>query len=93
MRLVSRSSFAAMPVESARSQNITVTCRRSPTASGASYSYARLSAVKLAGDINARVADDAVARRATGEDQGGVEKLKPILGPSIDLEVAREPQA
>jgi hypothetical protein len=30
----SASSFAAIPVESTRSQNITVTCRRSPAASG-----------------------------------------------------------
>jgi hypothetical protein len=52
-----------MPVESARSQNITVTCRRSPTASGARYRHARLSAVKLADDINARVADR--CRRST----------------------------
>ena len=32
------------------------------------------------------------ASLATGEDQGELEKLKPILGPIIELEVAGEPQ-
>jgi hypothetical protein len=72
MRQVSRLSFAAMPVESARSQNITMTCRRSPTASDARYRHAQLSAVKLAGDINARMADNASLDELLAKIKGGV---------------------
>ena len=58
----------------------------------ARYRHAQLSAVKLAGDINARVADDVSLDELLAKIKGELEKLKPILGPLIDLEVAREPQ-
>jgi hypothetical protein len=56
----------------------------------ARYRHAQLSAVKLAGDINARVADDASLDELLAKIEGELENLKPILGPIIDLEVARE---
>jgi hypothetical protein len=58
----------------------------------AKYRHAALSAVRLAGDINAKVADDATLDELLVKIKGQLEKLKPILGPTIDLEVAREPQ-
>jgi hypothetical protein len=53
----------------------------------ARYRHAQLSAVKLAGDINARVPDDATLDEL-------VAKIKSDLitiGPLLDLEVIREP--
>jgi hypothetical protein len=41
---------------------------------------------------NARVADDASLDELLAKIKGELEKLKPILGPIIDLEVAREQQ-
>jgi hypothetical protein len=51
-----------------------------------------LSAVRLAGDINAKVPDDATLDELLVKIKGQLEKLKPILGPIIDFEVAREPE-
>jgi hypothetical protein len=49
------------------------------------------SAVKIAGDINAKVADGASLDELLARIKAELGKLKPILGPIIDLEVAREP--
>jgi hypothetical protein len=58
----------------------------------ARYRHVQLSAIRLAGDINAKVADGASLDELLVKIKGNLEKLKPILGPIIDLEVAREPQ-
>jgi hypothetical protein len=58
----------------------------------AKYRQAQLSAVRLAGDINATVTDNASLDELLVKIKGELEKLKPILGPIIDLEVAREPR-
>jgi len=53
----------------------------------ARYRHAQLSAVKLAGDINARVAEDASLDELLERIKTELTKLAPIL----DLEVVREP--
>ena len=58
----------------------------------ACYRHAQLSAIKLAGDINAKVTDGASLDDLLVKIKGELQKLKPILGPIIDLEVAREPR-
>jgi hypothetical protein len=58
----------------------------------ARYRHAQLSAIKLAGDINAKVTDGASLDDLLVKIKGELEKLKPILGPIIELEVAGEPQ-
>jgi hypothetical protein len=58
----------------------------------ARYRHAQLSAIKLAGDINAKVTDGASLDDLLVKIKGELEKLKPILGPTIELEVAGEPQ-
>ena len=47
--------------------------------------------MKIAGDINAKVADGASLDELLARIKAELGKLKPILGPIIDLEVAREP--
>ena len=54
----------------------------------ARYRHAPLSAIKLAGDINARVADDASLDELLERIKGELAKLAPILG----LEVVHEPE-
>ena len=54
----------------------------------ARYRHAQLSAIKLAGDINARVAEDASLDELLERIKAELTKLGPIL----DLEIAREPQ-
>ena len=58
----------------------------------ARYRHAQLSAIKLAGDINAKVTDGASLDDLLVKIKGELQKLKPILGPTIELEVAGEPQ-
>jgi hypothetical protein len=58
----------------------------------ARYRHAQLSAIKLAGDMNAKVTDGASLDDLLVKIKGELEKLKPILGPIIELEVAGEPQ-
>jgi hypothetical protein len=58
----------------------------------ACYRHAQLSAIKLAGDINAKVTDGASLDDLLVKIKGELQKLKPILGPTIELEVAGEPQ-
>ncbi len=58
----------------------------------ARYRHAQLSAIKLAGDINAKVTDGASLDDLLVKIKGELEKLKPILGPIIESEVAGEPQ-
>jgi hypothetical protein len=58
----------------------------------ARYRRVQLSAIRLAGDINAKVADGASLDELPVKIKGNLEKLKPILGPIIDLGVAREPR-
>ena len=58
----------------------------------ARYRHAQLSAIKLAGDINAKVTDGAFLDDLLVKIKGELQKLKPILGPTIELEVAGEPQ-
>ena len=58
----------------------------------ARYRHAQLSAIKLAGDINAKVTDGASLDDLLVKIKGELEKLKPILGLIIELEVAGEPQ-
>jgi hypothetical protein len=55
----------------------------------ARYRHAQLSAMKLAGDINARAAEDASLDELLERIKTELTKLAPIL----DLEVVREPQA
>ena len=54
----------------------------------ARYSHAQLSAVKVAGDINARVADDLSLDELLERIMGELSKL----GPIPDMEVVREPE-
>ena len=54
----------------------------------ARYRHAQLSAIKLAGDINAKVTDSASLDELIAKLKGELHKLAPI----IDLDVAREPQ-
>ena len=54
----------------------------------AKYRHAALSAVRLAGDINAKVADDATLDELLVKIKDQLRKL----GPLIDLEAIREPQ-
>ena len=54
----------------------------------ARYRHAQLSAIKLAGDINAKVTDSASLDELVAKLKGELHKLAPI----IDLDVAREPQ-
>jgi hypothetical protein len=56
----------------------------------ARYRHAQLSAIKLAGDINAKVTDNASLDELLAKIKGQLEKLKPILGPIIDLEIVGE---
>jgi hypothetical protein len=49
----------------------------------ARYRQAQLSAIKLAGDINAKVTDSASLDELITKLKGEVEKLKPILGPIV----------
>jgi hypothetical protein len=58
----------------------------------ARYRHAQLSAIKLAGDINAKVTDGASLDDLLVKIKGELQKLKPILGPTIELEVGGEPQ-
>jgi hypothetical protein len=58
----------------------------------ARYRHAQLSAIKLAGDINAKVTDGASLDDLLVKIKGELQKFKPILGPTIELEVAGEPQ-
>jgi hypothetical protein len=58
----------------------------------ARYRHAQLSAIKLAGDINAKVTDGASLDDLLVKIKGELEKLQPILGPIIESEVAGEPQ-
>jgi hypothetical protein len=58
----------------------------------ARYRHAQLSAIKLAGDINAKVTDGASLDDLLVKIKGELQKLKPILGPTIELEVAGEPR-
>lgn len=58
----------------------------------ARYRHAQLSAIKLAGNINANVTDGTSLDDLLLKIKGELEKLKPILGPTIELEVAGEPQ-
>jgi hypothetical protein len=53
----------------------------------ARYRHAQLSAIKLAGDINAKVTDGASLDDLLVKIKGELEKLKPILGPIFELEV------
>jgi hypothetical protein len=52
------------------------------------YRHAQLSAIKLAGDINAKVPDSASLDELIAKLKGELHKL----APNIDLDVAREPQ-
>jgi hypothetical protein len=54
----------------------------------ARYRHAQLSAIKLAGDINAKVTDSASLDKLIAKLKGELNKL----APNIDLDVAREPQ-
>jgi hypothetical protein len=54
----------------------------------ARYRHAQLSAIKLAGDTNAKVTDNASLDDLIGKIQDELRKL----GPLIDLEAIREPQ-
>jgi hypothetical protein len=54
----------------------------------ARYRRAQLSAIKLAGDINAKVTDSVSLDELIAKLKGELHKLAPI----IDLDVAREPQ-
>jgi hypothetical protein len=54
----------------------------------ARYRHAQLSAIKLAGDINARVAENAALDELLARIKTELTKLGPIL----DLEVVREPE-
>ena len=54
----------------------------------AKYRHAQLSAVRLAGDINATVTDDASLDELLEKIKEELRKL----GPLIDLEAVREPQ-
>jgi hypothetical protein len=54
----------------------------------ARYRHAQLSAIKLAGDINAKVTDSASLDELIAKLKGELHKL----APNIDLDVAREPQ-
>jgi hypothetical protein len=49
----------------------------------ARYRQAQLSAIKLAGDVNAKVTDSASLDELITKLKGEVEKLKPILGPIV----------
>jgi hypothetical protein len=53
----------------------------------ARYRHAQLSAVKIAGDINARVADNASLDELLERIKDELNKLGPIL----DMEIVREP--